>query len=523
MTGYAGTNIGRRKSPCGFLFSFIRVDNMRNLLLHTLLVILLSLPGYSLYAQTPTTQIEAQIRAFHLDGALKTSQSISDPAQRTYYQAKILFLKVIATDDDAFMPAFLTIIKAAQNEASKLSDKNPLRGVYLAELSFMRGAVRAMDNSILKATLDLKSACDYLDANQQRFPNNIEQKKLLGVFHIALGAIPRKFQWLSGIFCFRGDMETGVKLLEEASRQSTLLPDEAEVVLFFLEKNLLSRPESALKRAESLTKRFPTSFPYNYLQVSALLEMRKTDRALEIVATREASFRNDSELLFSPFWDYTRAKMHYFKLELPEAERYFTLFLSKAKGKTFLSDATFRKGMCQALQGKTTEAQKVFQTMVDRQSSGFDEDEYGLSMAKLFLSRVPTQTELTLFRARNLFDGGYYTQASKQLAGLMDNKDNLNADDRTELYYRFGRIFQESGKQEIAETFYGSSMLENPGRNLWMKVYSIYYLGKIQLEKGHKSDAEKLFNYALTFDDYFYQSGLEQKCKAGLHQLKTTP
>lgn len=495
---------------------------MRKSIPYFILLTLLWVSGVC-YAQTIQQQVEDQIRQFHLDQAYRTAAKIDAPALRTYYQAKVQFLKHIASDDDAYMEPFLQAVKTAQDEASKLSEKDPLRGVFLAEMHLLRGSVRAMDNQILKSTLDLKSACNILDANRSRFPDNPEQKKLLGVFNVALGAIPRKFQWLSGIFCFRGDLESGIKMLEEASRKSTLLPDEAEVVLFFCEKNLLSRPEKALARAQSLTQRYPSSFPYHYLLISGKLELRNTDSALRIATDKEPAFRQDTALFFSPFWDYTRAKIHYFRLELTEADQYFTRFLLHAKGKTFLSDAVFRKGMCQALLGKTAEAQRIFRGMVEQQSSGFDEDEYAMSMAKRFATTPPTENEILLFKARNLFDGGYYKKASTLLFPLLKKEITLNPEDKTELFYRLGRIYQESKQWDYAELAYSQSILQNPDRNLWMKVYSMYYLGKIRAEKGDKDGAQKLFERALTFDGYFYQSGLEQKCKAGLHDLKAQP
>ena len=53
-----------------------------------------------------------------------------------------------------------------------------------------------------------------------------------------------------------------------------------------------------------------------------------------------------------------------------------------------------------------------------------------------------------------------------------------------------------------------------------MKVYAHYYLGQLY-EIDQSSDlAREQYETALSYDDYEYQSGLEQRTKAALHQLR---
>ena len=53
-----------------------------------------------------------------------------------------------------------------------------------------------------------------------------------------------------------------------------------------------------------------------------------------------------------------------------------------------------------------------------------------------------------------------------------------------------------------------------------MKAYSHYYLGRLEEEGKRYDSAKREYQLALSFDNYDYQSGLEQRCKAALEQLK---
>ena len=53
-----------------------------------------------------------------------------------------------------------------------------------------------------------------------------------------------------------------------------------------------------------------------------------------------------------------------------------------------------------------------------------------------------------------------------------------------------------------------------------MKAYAHYYLGKLEEEAKDFAGARREYQIALSYDNYDYQAGLEQKCKAALEQLK---
>lgn len=490
---------------------------------HFFLVLIGALVGQCAFAQgNDRLEVETHLEYLRLEDAARASLKLPAAKEQPFYQSRILFLKFLATEDPEVLPIFLDHSKASLKKLDKLDDGDPERNVMMAELFFLRGVAKMLDKKLVSSAIDIKSACTLIDKNLAKFPDNHEQKKLLGMFHVAMSAIPKKLRWLSNALCFRGDLDTGLALLEEAAEKSKLLPSEAHIGLFYFEKNLLAQPEKALARVEKLLAAKPKSIVYAYLKLSALLEERRIDNALAFCAAQEASLMDKQGRSPLPLWHYSRAKAHYFKLEYKEAIRHFDLFLSIYKGKTLYSDALFRKGMSLVLMDRYGEARKIFHQMSSVESSTFDEDEYASHMAAIYRFREPSEEEKDLFRARNLFDGGYYGRSLAILDSMALRERKLEENYRTELFYRLGRNQHALDKLDLARENYEKCIGTVPGMALWMKVYAHYYLGKVEETVGNIDAARDWYEKALEFDGYEYQAGLEQRTKAAIHRIKNT-
>ncbi len=486
----------------------------------SLLLLLLS-TSLSLWSQTARSlEIETAIGNLELDKA--TALTFQEPTDnlRLYYQTRILFIRYLVNEDAARLNAFLEQSKRALDVTQKLSNTDPERDMIAAELFFLRGAVKAMDKKNVGAALELKNACTLIYRNSQRFPENREQLKLLGIFNVAMSAIPKKLKWLGSVLCFSGNLNLGIRQLEIAAKESKLLPQEAVVMLFYFEKNMLGKSVEAVARAKRMVESSPNSMIANYLLLSGYLETRQSDAAVNLIQTKEPVLMGNPEVEKLPIWYYSRAKVHFFRLEYDECIRQMDKFLGIYHGKTLYADALYKKAMSLALSGRYEAARPVFHKLTQAEGSSFDVDEYALSQAAIYLLRQPTDTEKQLYSARNLFDGGYYLRSIKLLMPIEEREETCSENDRCELWYRLGRNWQELDSTRLARGCYLTCCATNPGRSLWMKAYAHYYLGKLEEEAKDFAGARREYQIALSYDNYDYQAGLEQKCKAALEQLK---
>lgn len=493
---------------------------LRRFILASLL--LCGLAGHVVRGQGPVRRPAIEEAIVNLEMARATQLSLleTDPKLQWYYQTRILFVRYLVQEDPAVMTAFLSHSKSALDFMQGLPESDPEKDVMAAEVFFLRGAVKALDKKNVAAAIDIKSACTLVYNNSQAFPKNKEQLKLLGIFNVGMSAVPKKLRWLSDVLCFNGDLDLGLRQLAAAARGSSLLPMEAQVMLFYFEKNMLGKPEAAVQRARALVEAHPQSIVAHYLLVAGYLETRQTDLAADLIESKEAALLGNPEVVDLPIWHHSRAKVHFCRLEYDACIAEIDKFLAGYRGKTLQADALYRKAMSLALSGRYEASRPIFRRLVQGESSSFDVDEYARAQAAVYLLRPPTRNEQELYEARNLFDGGMYLRSLQVLRGVQERLGACNDDERCELWYRYGRNWQELDSAGLAQRCYGACLQTLPARNRWMKAYAHYYLGKLEEERGQFAAARQQYHAALGYDNYDYQSGLEQRCKAALAQLK---
>lgn len=482
-------------------------------------LLLFLLPAFLRAANPPAfyrPDIEEAVRHFHLNQAQLLAWQDPDSLVKVYYLPRIIFMKYAATVERRYLDPFQSSIEKGLAIAEKLPSDKPERGVLLGELHLLRGIMRLTRKEYFSAGKDLKSACGYATDVHNRFPADTEHLKVLGAMEVGLSAVPKKLRWLGNLLCLRGDLKGGTAHLETSARSAALMREESAIVLAYIDRNLLDKSDEGRIRIEALCAAHTDCYPYRYLLALTHLDSRNADAALAILQQEEARYQDDSRVFRTPFWTFNKASALYYRADLPAAEKAFDQFLANYRGEAGIGDATFRLGMSKALAGDQVGAKTTFSKLASVEKKGWDADAYCYQLSIRYSQRNITPTEASLFRARNYFDGGYFRNALRELAPLESAPASLSVEDRSELWYREGRILQEMGEKESAKAAYGKCLLEKPGFNLWMKVYAHFYLGQLMQETGRPDLAKQLYNAALDFDNYYYQNGLEQRCKAAL-------
>ncbi|RMG16695.1 MAG: DUF3808 domain-containing protein, partial [Bacteroidetes bacterium] len=452
-----------------------------------------------------------------LGQAGQSIDQLSDPALRHFYSAHIPIYKFMATQSPVYLHELQENWGLTIDAIEDLPDENKLKNVMLAELYYKRAALEFLDGNYFTALRFLQSSRSSIRRNEKKFPGNENHLKVLGIFNVALGAVPRKYQWLTNILGFSGDMDLGMDQLRRAAKTGHILPLEADLFAYYVEKNMLDQPHKAIDRLTQLKKRYPTNLIVDLCLAAGYMSIKENEAALQLLRARN-QYRLDQAVFFSPLWDYQLGKAFYFKEDYFRAQIYFEQFLKQKGSKLFRTDATFRLGMSLTLNGSYQEGLRFFRLLASDKSSGFDDDAYAENMARRFARHEPSAHVKALFRARNLFDGGYYQQALAILDGLASQA--LNVADRTELAYRYARIYHSQGALQRARQQYLLCIAQPQSEQLWLQVYAHYFLGEIAREAGDFSTARSYYKSALEFDDYFYQDGLENRCKIALSALK---
>lgn len=490
-------------------------------LLSFLGLMLVGVPGFASHSDTTElrAQVEKDLASFHLEAALKNAEKLENKAYRNFYQATAIFYQYVASLDQQYVLAFRDNWVQYEEALDEMPDTDPLKEVMIAELNCKRAGLEFLDGNNLTAIRYAQACRNHIRRNEKAFPDNIEQRKTLGLFNVVFGAVPRKYQWIANMLGYRGDIDTGLRQLEEAAQKGKLLNLESELIIFYMEKGMLSRQKEAVDRMERVRKATGPNMLLDYSLAAGYLNLKQNDKALEVLTYRE-QYAGNPKVFFIPFWDYLMGRAYYFKADYQRAQVYFSRFLKANKGSLFRTDATFRLGMTLTLGGNYTLGKNFFRQLSQDKTSGFDEDEYAEYMAKQYAIAEPTTTVQALFRARNYFDGGYFEQATGILSKLEPGEPQMNDAEKTELHYRYARVLHGQGKLDQAVAQYQQCITQPETDQLWLQVYAHFYQGEIFRGRGEKELARELYKKALGFNKYFYQAGLENRCKAALSELR---
>jgi tetratricopeptide (TPR) repeat protein len=182
------------------------------------------------------------------------------------------------------------------------------------------------------------------------------------------------------------------------------------------------------------------------------------------------------------------------------------------KGVSFIKDSNLRLAWVALLKGND-EAYRAFVGKV--KSAGYtfqDKDQQALNEVD---DAVPNKL---LLKARLLFDGGYYTKALDLLSRSDENNFSVGRD-RTEFFYRLGRILDEIGKGEEAVGKYERAIKAGKSLKYYFAANSALQAGKILERKKDLSKAKAFFDLAIQMKDHDYEGSIETQAKAGLKRI----
>ena len=143
-----------------------------------------------------------------------------------------------------------------------------------------------------------------------------------------------------------------------------------------------------------------------------------------------------------------------------------------------------------------------------------DEDKEALSEAQSGI--IP---HADLLRVRLLYDGGYYAEALRMMAG-MPRSDLRTYKDQVEYVYRLARLFQAQGKTDEAIIQYRRVLELGRNKSWYFAANSALLLGEIMEQRKDFSTSADYFKACLSMRHHEYQNSIDQKAKAGLRRVQ---
>lgn len=405
--------------------------------------------------------------------------------------------------------------KSQRLDQIEKDDKNSPYYLYAqAEINLQWALIRGRYGEFFTAAREIKRANSLLQENVKKFPGFHLNSKGLGLINAVLGNLPDgMLKSTLATFGIKGNTQVGMNMLENLADnlpKSTYEPFYEEVVFYyvFTMNDIVHSPDAYQKTMKYTARMADSCLLKAFLQAVVCAKNGHNAEAIQILQNRPSG----SYYTAFPYLDLLMGTAMLNKLDL-SAGIYFNRFLQQNKGVNYIKDANLHLGWLSLLKGDTG-AYSAFMSKVKINGYQYQEkDKQALNEAN---APIP---DLALLKARLLFDGGYY---SKGLAVLSERKaeDFHAGKDRTEYYYRLGRLYDDLGKDDVALTNYQLAITNGKQLKYYFAANAALQMGKMYEKQKNILKAKESFNAAIQMKNHEYESSIETQAKAGLNRIK---
>jgi hypothetical protein len=395
---------------------------------------------------------------------------------------------------------------------------SPLYLFTIAEVNLQWAFIRLKFGDYTTAALEIRRSYQQFSDNQKKFPDFIPNQLGLGIIHIIAGLVPENYRWVAKLAGINGSVEQGLSEINNlayydgADKVFRMFRQEAVFYLSVVSSNLTRDKITAMNNLQIIETSDSLIYSplFVFTRVSLLMKNGQNDKARQILETRITNKET------YPFYylDYLEGMSRLNKLDL-KSGFFFQKYLTEFKGINYIKAAYQKLAWIGLLKGDTSAYNKYLEMVRRAGNSIIDEDKQALSEAEKGI--LPN---VTLLRARLLFDGGYYDHA---LHELLDNplKTFLRTKKEfVEYAYRLGRIYHENGNMAKAVQYYRQTIDRGKTEPYYYAAAASFQMGIIYENQKQFREADSAYRLCLSIRSPEYKTSLGQKAKAGLNRLK---
>jgi len=464
-----------------------------------------------------------QMMLFEFDAAQKIlnreKKLHPDNKVPAYIETYIAFWKAALnenkTDLEHYDELANKVIEAIDDDA----EVSPYKNYFLSDM-YLRGAyLKAMQKSYMTAVYRFNKAYNLSVENFEDYPDFIPNKKLVGLMNVGIGTVPKKYNWVLNIFNFEGNVNKG---LEELKQLLVISAHEPKYHYLLSESLLLysftmlnfevnkEKEEDLLKifQWDAIQKDISRNQFMVFAKASFMKHLKKNDDAIDCMLQCKPA----TTAMHFYYLDYMLGECLLYKQD-SLAPKYLSKYVNEFHGLSYRRAACQKWAWSYLLQGNTAEYHKKIKLLLTFGDDNRDSDQQATKEAESGI--VPN---ISLLRARLLFDGGYYAAANSTLKKSSTHSFSIR--DKLEYIYRFARIYDEWGKQELAVTNYKRCISVGQNFEYYFAANSALHLGYIYERKGNLIMAKAMYKKCLEMDFEEYHNSITQKAKAALNRLE---
>lgn len=402
------------------------------------------------------------------------------------------------------------------NRIDQISDDDQSSYYYLyaqAQINLQWALIRGRYGSYFTAAREINRANSQLLENSKKFPGFHLNGMGLGLINAVMGALPDGFlKSTLSKFGLKGNMQNGLNMLDKLAEnlpESKFEPFYEETVFCYayVLSDVAHSPQAYAKTMKYTARIADSSLMKSYLQAYVCSRNGHTDEAIRILAERPTGAAYQPW----PYLDYLMGISKLNKLDY-SAATYFDRFLQTNKGVNYIRDSYLHLGWIALFKGDENSYSALMAKVKNNGYSYHERDKQAVNEAN---APMPNKA---LLKARLLFDGGYLSKAA-DLLGDSKAEDFNTIKDKTEYYYRLGRINDALGKDDSALINYQNTINIGKGLKYYYAAKAAVQMGKIYENKKNIPKAKSSFNVAIDMSGHEQENSIENEAKQGLRRL----
>ncbi|MEQ6119273.1 hypothetical protein [Reichenbachiella sp. MALMAid0571] len=394
-------------------------------------------------------------------------------------------------------------------EIKKMSDSDPFKLFYTAEIKLMWALVKIQYGDELNGGMNLRSSWSSIQKNISTFPGFNANNKTLGLLHIVFGSMPDNYQWILKLLGIRGNIPKGIEELNMITEMSPFWLETA-IIKSVVSVNILNTPQESLAFIEKLLSENPDNIIINYLYNTTLIKYSKSQEALNNLTKL---LYLDNDYLFLNLIYYQLGEIYLQKQDYNRARLFYSKFLNDHKGQNFVKDAWCKTAITYWLQNN--------EKLADVHAEKADDSGRTFVSADKNADEILGEDQLPnkeLMKIRLATDGGYFDEAERMFSSLNENMFETKKE-KTIYYYRQARLKHKLGEEDKAIYFYLYTIKKAGNENWYYAPYSCLNTGYIYMDKGETEKAKFYFNKTLSYKKHQYKTGIDVKAETALNAI----
>jgi hypothetical protein len=423
------------------------------------------------------------------------------------------FFQLFFNEDAADYPAVKVRFERRLKLFAAAPETSPFNLFGRSVLHFQWAAIKVKLGSNLDAGIEFRRSFLESQACRQKFPSFGPALMVSGAMKVTASTIPDGYKWLSNLLGIRGSVREGMGELEKflgmEDEWSVLYRDEANFYYLYLQFYILNKHEQVFAYIRQHNLDIRNNYLYVYLYANLCINDQQSALAEKIIEGRSKA----PGYLEMPVWDLEMGYAALNHLE-PGTPEYLNRFLRRFKGRFYVKDALEKLSWYYYEKGDQAMADSLRREVTRRGAAESDADRQALKEARS--GRWPNKV---LLQARLLTDGGYFAEALRSLQGV-STSSFTRQEERCELAYRLGRIYDGLGRKEEAISAYLTTIKTGEGLKEYFAARAALQAGYIYEGRGDCEKAEAFFQKCLSIKDHDYKNSLDQRAKAGIARCK---